>query len=387
MRAVASPAGSSPGQTSMAAAGVSLGGVWRNLTTRFLELRAAHQRHAEEASLGWQDGGAGGVGDEERVRLVAGEDGRRRRGDGDAMLARAEAGEASSTALAGGDSSLPPEWVDQVEQVRYTLARIQARMDELAQLHDTHVNRPTFDDNAQEEHVIEIMTQEITKMFHQGQREIKTIAAIAQRSARQAGVSASASATQERMTRNVMASLAKELQSASLEFRRRQASYLQRLRGREDRASQFTIGGADFDTVMTEELAVTARTAGGAATAAGAGVFGSYDDRGFTEMQMLALQENTAMVEEREREITQIVSTIAELQTIFKDLATLVIDQGTILDNIAYNIEMASQHVEEGVGELKKGEKYQKRSRKSLCILLLLVAVIVMFFVIILTKG
>lgn len=38
---------------------------------------------------------------------------------------------------------------------------------ELATLHDRHLNRPTLDDNVQEEHAIEIMTQDITQVcFH-----------------------------------------------------------------------------------------------------------------------------------------------------------------------------------------------------------------------------
>lgn len=37
-------------------------------------------------------------------------------------------------------------------------------MKELATLHDRHLNRPTLDDSIQEEHTIEIMTQEITQV-------------------------------------------------------------------------------------------------------------------------------------------------------------------------------------------------------------------------------
>jgi hypothetical protein len=37
---------------------------------------------------------------------------------------------------------------------------------ELATLHDRHLNRPTLDDNVQEEHSIEIMTQDITQVCY-----------------------------------------------------------------------------------------------------------------------------------------------------------------------------------------------------------------------------
>lgn len=37
-------------------------------------------------------------------------------------------------------------------------------MRELASLHDKHLNRPTLDDSSEEEHAIEITTQEITQV-------------------------------------------------------------------------------------------------------------------------------------------------------------------------------------------------------------------------------
>ncbi|XP_033117503.1 syntaxin-16-like, partial [Anneissia japonica] len=60
-------------------------------------------------------------------------------------------------------SSLPPEWVDSVEEIQYDISRIQHKMKELAMVHDKHLNRPTLDDTMDEEHSIEIMTQEITQ--------------------------------------------------------------------------------------------------------------------------------------------------------------------------------------------------------------------------------
>lgn len=39
-------------------------------------------------------------------------------------------------------------------------------MKELALLHDKHMNRPTLDDSSEEEHAIEITTQEITQVSY-----------------------------------------------------------------------------------------------------------------------------------------------------------------------------------------------------------------------------
>ena len=46
-----------------------------------------------------------------------------------------------------------------------------------------------------------------------------------------------------------------------------------------------------------------------------------------------------AVAQERDEEITRIARSIEELSQIFKELAVLVIDQGTILDRIDFNME------------------------------------------------
>lgn len=91
----------------------------------------------------------------------------------------------------------------------------------------------------------------------------------------------------------------------------------------------------------------------------------------------------TALIDERDREVHNIVASINELAQIMKDLSVLVIDQGTILDRIDYNMEQTSMKVEEGVRQLEKAEKKQKQSGMVLCIMLLLVAIVVMVLLVI----
>eukprot|EP00041_Stephanoeca_diplocostata_P007801 m.112735 g.112735 ORF g.112735 m.112735 type:complete len:109 (+) comp17037_c0_seq2:316-642(+) len=60
--------------------------------------------------------------------------------------------------------------------------------------------------------------------------------------------------------------------------------------------------------------------------------------------------------------------------------------QGSILDRIDYNIEMASHHVEKGRVELEQANTYQKRASKKLCIMLLIVICVGLFFAIVFKK-
>ncbi|XP_032830702.2 syntaxin-16 isoform X1 [Petromyzon marinus] len=252
--------------------------------------------------------------------------------------------------------TLPPDWVDSVDEIQYEVARIKQKMKELAVLHDKHLNRPTLDDTSEEEHAIEITTQETTQMFHRCQRAVQAL----QNRARGRGEQ------ERRILANVVSSLAQGLQELSTAFRHAQSGYLRRMKNREERSQVlFSTGGPLMEETEPDDL---------------------YD-RWFTEEQLQLVEGNTEMVEEREREIRQIAQSISELNEIFRDLAHMVVEQGTVLDRIDYNVEQSCVKTEEGLKQLQKAETYQKKNRKMLAILLLFVILVIMILVLVGTKG
>jgi syntaxin 16 len=57
---------------------------------------------------------------------------------------------------------------------------------------------------------------------------------------------------------------------------------------------------------------------------------------------------------ERDEQINKLVDTINQLAQLFKQMNELVIEQGTILDRIDYNMEQALFHTRKGKEELVK---------------------------------
>ena len=64
------------------------------------------------------------------------------------------------------------------------------------------------------------------------------------------------------------------------------------------------------------------------------------------------LNNNDQAIAQREHEINDIAKGIIELSDIFKDLQTMVIDQGTMLDRIDYNVERMTVDVKAADKEL-----------------------------------
>lgn len=71
--------------------------------------------------------------------------------------------------------------------------------------------------------------------------------------------------------------------------------------------------------------------------------------------------------EGRSTQIKKLVSQINDLAVIFKELSILVIEQGTVLDRIDYNVEMAKKNVLEANVELKKTLKRETSFRAKGC--------------------
>jgi syntaxin 16 len=169
-------------------------------------------------------------------------------------------------------------------------------------------------------------------------------------------------------------SLASALQELSTMFRSTQNNYLRQIQSREDRSKVY------FDNQLEDEDLYNREVDD----------IDNYfvNSKQMNQQQLLLLEEeNTRFAQEREQEVNAIVKSIVDLNEIFKDLSQMVVDQGTVLDRIDYNVEQTQIQVYEGFKQLQKADAYQRKNRKMCAILVLAVTTIILFFILIIVKS
>ncbi|KAL8782380.1 MAG: hypothetical protein Q9213_005421 [Squamulea squamosa] len=261
---------------------------------------------------------------------------------------------------------LPPRWIDVQDEVTEILGTISAKSVDLDRLHQKHV-LPGFEDEEvkrEEEDRIERLTQEITRGFHDCQKAIQRIEMMVRDARRQGGVSKG----DETMARNIQISLASRVQEVSAGFRKKQSNYLKKMRLLGGMTAPMDRNPSTTQSPYTDPSMIESET-----------------DKSFSQStlkmatQQKRLNSNDAAIAQREREISDIAKGIIELADIFKDLQTMVIDQGTMLDRIDYNVEKMTTDVKAADKELVAATGYQKKNTKRRVLFLLLLLVIGMF--------
>ncbi|KAJ6883385.1 syntaxin-41 [Populus alba x Populus x berolinensis] len=256
-----------------------------------------------------------------------------------APLSTEDPGNSSKGAFTVG---LPPAWVDVSEEIAANVQRARMKMVELAKAHAKAL-MPSFGDGKEDQRTIEGLTQEITGLLRKSEKQLKRLAA--------AGPSEDSN-----VRKNVQRSLATDLQNLSMELRKKQSTYLKRLRQQNEGQD-----GDDLEMNLNGGRSIIDDD--------------NLDDMVFNEHQMAKLKKSEAFT---------VVESVNELAQIMKDLSVLVIDQGTIVDRIDYNIQNVATTVEEGLKQLQKAERTQKRGGMVMCATVLVIMCAVMLILLIL---
>lgn len=91
----------------------------------------------------------------------------------------------------------------------------------------------------------------------------------------------------------------------------------------------------------------------------------------------LMTENNNSMLQKRDNELNKLLNSVTDLADIFKDMQTLVMEQGSILDRIDYNIDIASTNVTSGKNSIIRANDYQKKNCFRNVIIVILICIFI----------
>lgn len=275
--------------------------------------------------------------------------------------------------------SMEPDWVFAYKELKADLAELDKMLEQLGTLYAQHV-LPSFGDRdtSHLEQEIRVRSHRLTDLLHTVEQKVRAIAKTPPQTSRQRGESNSDAQpledddkNVERVIRgNLQKRFATPLQSLSLNFRKRQKAYLEKLRqlresyGEDEQMVSVPLHDA---STSSSSIAKITRTP-------------TFDEKSHpdettaqhtSQSQLLMVENAAVLADERKRELTRVAHNINDLATLVKDIAALVVDQGTVLDRIDYNLEETRMKTMAGTRELRIAENNQRRRHALCCIIIL----------------
>ena len=101
------------------------------------------------------------------------------------------------------------------------------------------------------------------------------------------------------------------------------------------------------------------------------------NDTNNTIDNFLMTTDNNLKLVKRDNELGILLNSVNDLAEIFKDMQNLVMEQGSILDRIDYNIDIASTNITSGKKSIQKADKYHKNNCFRNIIIILIVCIFI----------
>uniref|UniRef100_A0A1Q3FUQ4 Putative snare protein tlg2/syntaxin 16 n=1 Tax=Culex tarsalis TaxID=7177 RepID=A0A1Q3FUQ4_CULTA len=286
-----------------------------------------------------------------------------------------------------------PSWICKYDEAQYLLSKIKSRVDDLLRVQNSTA-RSVLSESREDEKKVQEYAKDIYKLIGTCHSHVKSLSSSTRANNRLESI----------LLQNVEKNLLMALQNITERFRMNQTAFIDEQNNMEQKSRVFfdnistnieSMGNNSVDTFDNFlNMNVPSSSGGG-----GGRAFNANDDDlldeyfqlpgalSINQKQLMLIEaDNTKMIQSREKEVTKIVNKIVDLNTIFKDLAQLVQEQGTILDRIDYNVESTQTRVFEGYKQLQTAEKYQRKNRKIYCIVILAGMIMFMIILIIFTK-
>ena len=252
-------------------------------------------------------------------------------------------GSGSAVALTHSESVArsepPPSWVRSLESFTELERTINAKM-ELLVAAQRDVFQPRFSaSSAGEELESQVVhyNEEIQRLLREVDRITQNVSQLRD----------SATAAEQHAAGNVRKHLSTRLANLLTSFRKAQSGYTNQMKQREDKKQRFkrvvTTDAQTYERLEREEK-VTGFLAMG------------YSEAEVSELLFLESQKR-----EQNEAISKILESVKEVHDMFADLRDMVIEQGTMLDRIDFNLEKSATSLNKGNEQLKEAREQQKK--------------------------
>ncbi|KAK9497064.1 hypothetical protein O3M35_004444 [Rhynocoris fuscipes] len=255
--------------------------------------------------------------------------------------------------------NIPPAWASIVEDIHYTMVRLKAKIKAFNEVVDNTLLRPSFDDSKENETQMKSIREEIMRMYNGVYRSIGQI---------YSETSHAQSNLEKRLVTSVTKALVSEIQNVYSEFKSIENNYQSKMKSRQERTNKY------FETVDLEERSYDNENLDSS---------NGLNEGWFDEQQFL----DDRKLIEKEQQVGKVLESVIELRDIYHEVNRLIVDQGTVLDRIDYNIEVTSMKVKKATSDVEKVSRaYHKKNKKLYCILILSVILITLIPTLIITK-
>lgn len=239
---------------------------------------------------------------------------------------------------AGSSSSIPPSWVTAVQSFRDLEASVSSRLDKLQS-----AQRDFFAAKFRPPEVEDQEKRDLDKFAEDVQRLLKEMERLIKQGIRVRDENDPEEAT---LASNVKRQLSSRFSTLLARFKAVEQGHADHLRKLDAKRQKFRNMGSSEETQrkFAQEDKVC-----------------SYLELGYSQAEIDELLQMDNVAQEQNTEVRKILQELLELQAMAKEMHALILEQGTMLDRIEYNVEKAEGQVLEGINQMKKAREQQKK--------------------------
>jgi len=268
-----------------------------------------------------------------------------------------DVGGSEDMAVNMGDGKMD-EFFAEVEDIRNSIDKIQANVEEVKRKHSAILSAPQTDDKMKQD--LDDMMADIKKTANKVRAKLKVI-----EQSIEADESVNKASADLRIRKTQHSTLSRKFVEVMTEYNRTQTDYRERCKNRIQRQLEIT-GRTTTDAELEDML-----EQGNSAV--------------FTQgiiMDTAQAKQTLADIEARHADIIKLETSIKELHDMFMDMAMLVESQGEMIDRIEYHVEHAVDYVQTATQDTKKALKYQSKARRVRIIYFLHISHYILYLVV-----